>query len=112
MIHHITAKDNVVDGKVVNPLMIKHGVVAAMRIFDLSGWVDPATHLNLNFPKHLVRTVIVADRLEINGTIIREGERYSVASIERTCYQQYGPVDEEERQNQLKKAVHRNEQHQ
>jgi hypothetical protein len=112
MIHHITAEDNVIDGKVVNPLMIKHGIVTAMRISDLSGWVDPATHLNLDFPKHLVRTVIVADRLEINGAILREGERYAMALIDRTSYQQYGPVDEEERQNQLKSAVHRNEQYQ
>jgi hypothetical protein len=112
MIHHITARDNVVDGRVVDPSKIKHGIVTAMKISDLSGWVDPTTHLNLNFPKHLVRAVIVADRLEINGAIIREGEMYAMALIDRTSYQQYGPVDEEERQNQLKSAVHRNEQYQ
>jgi hypothetical protein len=107
MIHHITAKDNVIDGKVVDPSMVKHGIVTGMKISDLSGWVDPTTHLNLNFPKHLMRIVIVADRLEMNGSILREGERYSMASIESTGYRQYGPVDEEERQLQLRKAVHR-----
>ena len=34
MIHHITARDNVIDGKVVDPSMVKHGIVTAMKISE------------------------------------------------------------------------------
>ena len=105
MIYHITTEDNVVAGKVVDPLKIKHGAVTAMRVSGLSGWIDPLTHLNLDFPKHMVRTVIVAERLEMDGRILSEGEKFSVVLVERKSYKHYGMVDEEERLNQFKKAV-------
>jgi DNA topoisomerase VI subunit A len=110
MIYHITTEDNVNEGKVVNPLLIKHGVVTAMRISGLSGWVDPSTHLNLDFPKHIVRMVIVADRLEMDGRIMSEGEKFSVVLVEGKSYRHYGMVDEDERLSQFKKAVHKDDQ--
>ena len=105
MIYHITTEDNVVAGKVVDPLKIRHGVVTAMRVSGLSGWIDPLTHLNLDFPKHMVRTVIVADRLEMDGRILSEGEKFSVVLVERKSYRHYGMVDEDERRSQFKKAT-------
>lgn len=106
MIRHITAIDNVKDGTVVNPLKTKHGVVKALKISDLSGWIDPVTHLNSHFFSHLINIVYVAEKLEIGAKMVMDGDKFMYAFVDPSTYGHYGEVDVVERSSQMKNAVH------
>ena len=106
MIRHITAIDNVKDSRVIDPQKIKHGVVTALKISDLSGWIDPVTHLNLNFFSHLISAVFVAEKLEKGARMIMNGDKFMRASINPNAYGHYGNVDVEERALQMRNNIH------
>lgn len=107
MIRHITAVSNIKDGEVIDPKQVKHGDVTALKISNLSGWVDPQTHLNLDFPKHIMREVVIAENLDIGGKILLENERFMTALVNPLSYGHFGFVDEAERSEQLKVAFHK-----
>ena len=107
MIRHFTSIDNVKNGKVIDPFKIKHGAVTALKISDLSGWVDPQTHLNMDFPKHLIRVVNVAEELTIGSKVVLENERFMLAFVASRMYRRFGAVNEVERMEQLKEIYHR-----
>ena len=107
MIRHLTALSNVNNGQVVDPLKIKHGVITALKISQLSGWIDPPTHLNIDFPEHLVKVVNVAEDLSIGSKIVLESERFMSAYVDPRKYSHLGVVDEIDRMEQLKEIYHR-----
>jgi hypothetical protein len=91
-IHHVTALDNVVNGKIVDPKKTKHGVITARKVSDLSGWIDPVTHLNLDFSEHIMRYAIVAEKLEMGSSILFDGDNYLVARVDPSTLSHYGQV--------------------
>ncbi|MDD1674601.1 MAG: hypothetical protein LUQ13_03050 [Methanomicrobiales archaeon] len=93
MIRHITGSRNVREGLVLDPRWIKHGVITAGKISDLSGWADPATHFNLDFPAPPVDRVVVAETLAIGGRISTGNGRFVFAGVDPRSYQHLGPVD-------------------
>ena len=106
MIRHITSLDNVKNGKVVDALKIKHATVVALKINELSGWVDPATHLNLDFFSHIIKNVVVAEKLEkMANIVLNPNGTFFAAYVDRSSYSHYGLVDVYERMEQFKKAV-------
>lgn len=104
MIRHITSLSNTENGKVIDPLKTKHGIVTALEISELSGWIDEATHLNLDFPEHLMRTVYIAEKLEIGGRIILKGDKFNFALVNQKDYKHYGKINLYERLEQFRNA--------
>ena len=92
MIQHITSIDNIRNGRVYDPTMVKHGVITANRITDLSWWIDPSTHLNLDLPGDLMDLVFVATRLEKGARILEDGDRFVIAPVDSGAYRRYGKV--------------------
>ena len=105
MIRHYTLISNVKNGEVIDPKKVKHGEITALKISNLSGWIDPQTHLNLDFPKHLMREVYIAENLELNGKIITKDERLMSVLVSPKAYKHLGFVDEAERNEQLREAI-------
>ena len=105
MIRHFTLISNVKNGEVLDPEKVKHGEVAALKISNLSGWIDQQTHLNLNFPKHLMREVYIAEKLEIGSKVVLEDERLMTAFVNPLAYKHFGFVNEAERAEQLREAI-------
>jgi hypothetical protein len=93
------------NGEVIDPQKIKHGEITALKISNLSGWIDPQTHLNLDFPKHLIREVYIAEHLELNSKIITKDERLMSALVSPQAFKHLGFVDEAERAEQLREAI-------
>ena len=106
LIKHITAIDNVKDNKVIDPQKIKHDVVTALKISDLSDWIDPVTHLNLNFFSHLTSVVFVAEKLEKGARMIMDGDKFMQVSINPNAYGHYGDVDVVGRALKMRKNIH------
>jgi hypothetical protein len=96
------------NGEVIDPEKVKHGEITALKISNLSGWIDPQTHLNLDFPKHLIREVYIAENLELNSKIITKDEKLMVALMNPQAYKHLGFVDEAERTEQLREAIQKN----
>ena len=94
------------NGEVIDPQKVKHGEITALKISNLSGWIDPQTHLNLDFPKHLVKIVDIAENLDIGGKVVLDGERFLTAHVNPSSYKHFGFVDEAERTEQLRIAIH------
>ena len=105
MIRHFTYLSNIENGAVIDPKKIKHGEVTALKISNLSGWVDQQTHLNLDFPKHLMREVNIAEKLDIGSQVLLKDERFMTALVSPLVYKHFGFVDETERAEQLKEAI-------
>ena len=93
------------NGEVIDPQKVKHGEITALQISNLSGWIDPQTHLNLDFPKHLMREVYIAENLELNSKIMTKDERLMVTIVNPQAYKHLGFVDEAERTEQLREVV-------
>ncbi len=93
------------DKEVIDPKKVKHGEVTALKISNLSGWIDPQTHLNLDFPKHIMREVYVAEGLNVGSKVMLKDERFMTALVSPLAYKHYGFVDETERAEQLKEAI-------
>jgi hypothetical protein len=93
MIKHITSIDNIRNGMVYDPTMVKHGVVTEKRISDLSWWIDPETHLNLDLPAHLLDLVFVATRLEKGAKILANSDGFVIAPVGSGAYHRYGKVE-------------------
>jgi hypothetical protein len=92
MILHLTSIDNIIGGRVNDPTQVKHGVISGKRISDLSWWIDPVTHLNLDLPTHLMEQVFVVSRLEKGARILGDGDRFMYAPVEPVAYRHLGKV--------------------
>jgi hypothetical protein len=107
MILHITSVDNIIDGKVSDPARVKHGIVTGKRVSDLSWWIDPATHLNLDLPTQLLGEVFVVSRLEKGSRVLADGKSFIFAAIDHGAYRHLGKVDVAERRRvSLKPSIH------
>jgi hypothetical protein len=107
MILHITSIDNIADGMVNDPARVKHGIVTGKRVTDLSWWIDPATHLNLDLPTHLMNEVFVVSRLEKGAKVLADGNRFMYAPVDRDAYRHFGKVDVTGRRRvSLKPSIH------
>lgn len=107
MIRHITAADNVYEGRLLDPSKTRHGIITAMKISDLSGWVDRSTHLNLDFPDHRLQIAVVAESLEIGSQVLDNGGRITHAIVDPSAFQHYGFIDIARRSDLLRKALER-----
>ena len=108
MIRHLTSNNNVNNGEVIDPFKIKHGIVTALKISQLSGWVEPQTHLNIDFPRHLMKEVYVAESLSVGSRIILNNGRFMTAFVNNKDYQHFGAVNELEKVERLKQRYRQN----
>ena len=107
MILHITSIDNIMDGIVHDPERVKHGIVTGKRVTDLSWWINPTTHLNLDMPTQLLNEVFVVSRLEKGARVLADGNRLMYAPVDPAAYRHFGKVDVAERRRvTLRPAIH------
>ena len=105
-IRHIVAIDNVdAQGYVIDPLLVRHGIVLAGQIGDLAGPIDPQTHLNRDFLEHRLEECLVAERLERGAALLRDGDRFRIGLVRSSAYTSLGPVDVNRRRADWQRAV-------
>lgn len=90
---------------VIDPTKIKHVTIKAGTIESVSGFIDPMTHLNLDYPDHKVTDCTVAEKLEV-GAKIKFGDRgLAFAKVSRSSYDHFGKVDYTQRLTDMVDAV-------
>ena len=111
MIRHCVEESNVdADMNVIDPTKIKHVTVAAGRIVLISGLIDPASHLNLDFPDHRATMCIIAERFEVGAKVKMDSDGLIFATVPRSLYEHYGYLDYTQRLVDMITAVKTNQQ--
>ena len=93
-IRHCVEKSNVEKSLIIiNPLKIRHAIIISGKISSLSGLIDPKSHLNLDYPLHLVKNCIITEKFELGSTIEISNGGFIFAQIHPNSYQHYGKYD-------------------
>lgn len=111
MIRHCVEESNV-DGdmSVIDPTKIRHVTVAGGRIALISGLIDPASHLNLDFPDHRATICIIAETFEVGAKVKLDSEGLVFATVPRSLYGHYGYLDYTQRLVDMIKAINKTNQ--
>lgn len=109
MIRHCVEESNVdSDMNVVDP-KIRHVTVAGGRIELMSGLIDPASHLNLDFPDHRATICIIAERFEVGAKVKMDSDGLVFATVPRSLYGHYGYLDYTQRLVDMITAIKTNQ---
>lgn len=93
-IRHCTEKCNVDESlMIIDPLQIRHVIVKFGKLSLISGLIDPKSHLNLDYPYHLVKQCIIAERFEVGSKVEISDSRFMFADLNPDNYQHYGKYD-------------------
>ncbi len=93
-IRHVVEASNVDDkGYVLDSSEVKHGAVRAGKIWSLSGFIDPRTHLNLDFVDHRVTGCIIASRFIKHAPVEIKQDGFVFAHVKEESCKHLGFVD-------------------
>lgn len=93
-IRHLVAADNIDDaGFVIDPGLVRHGVIVGGRVADLAGPIEPETHLNLDFTLHRLDECLIVERLERDAAVLWADQQFRRAAIHPNAYRRRGPVN-------------------
>ena len=110
MIRHCVEESNVdSDMNVVDPTKIRHVTVAGGRIALLSGLIDPASHLNVDFADHRATICIIAERFEVGAKVKMDSDGLVFATVPRSLYGHYGYLDYTQRLVDMITAIKTNQ---
>lgn len=110
MIRHCVEESNVDrDMTVVDPTKIRHVTVAGGRIALISGLIDPASHLNLDFADHRATICIIAERFEVGAKVKMDSDGLVFATVPRSLYGHYGYLDYTQRLVDMITAIKTNQ---
>ena len=110
MIRHCVEESNVdSDMNVVDPTKIRHVTVAGGRIALISGLIDPASHLNVDFADHRATICIIAERFEVGAKVKMDSDGLVFATVPRSLYGHYGYLDYTQRLVDMINAVKTNQ---
>ena len=106
LVRHCVEESNVDENLIViDPTKIRHGIVLAGRLQSMSGLIDPASHLNLDYPDHKITNCVIVEKFE-NGAKVRLGDRGLIfAIVDRSSFDHYGFVDYTQRLSDMIKGV-------
>jgi hypothetical protein len=94
VIRHCVEESNVDENLLVtDPTKVRHVVISAGRIESMSGLIDPASHLNLDYPDHKVITCVIAEKFEIKAKVKFSDQGLVFAMVDKSALGHYGNVD-------------------
>src|SRR5919112_5841810 len=94
-IRHCVEKSNVETTSLIimDPSQIRHAVIKSGKISSLSGLIDPKSHLNLDYPPHLVKDCIIAEKFEVGSNVEISDGGFIFAQISPGSYKHFGKYD-------------------
>jgi hypothetical protein len=106
LVRHCVEASNVDENSlIVDPLKIRHVTVKARKIDDMSSFIDPATHLNLDFAIHKIDLCIISEKLEKGAKVRFSDQGFLFAVVPKTAFRHFGSVDYTKRLLDMKDAV-------
>lgn len=92
----------------IDPTRIKHVVLSGGKIYSMSGLIDPASHLNVDYSLHKVTKCVIAEKFEIGSTVKIEDNGLVFALVGQSSYGHYGNVDYTQRLSDMIEKVKEN----
>jgi hypothetical protein len=71
----------------------------------VSSFIDPLTHLNLDYPDHKAALCVIAERLEKGGKVMYGDQGLTMAKVGESAYSHLGQVDYTKRLLDMRNAV-------
>lgn len=110
MIRHCVEESNVdSDMNVIDSTRIRHVTVAGGRVTLISGLIDLASHLNLDFPDHRATICIIAEAFEVGARVKMDSDGLLFATVPRSSYGHHGHFDYTQRLVDMIKAIKANQ---
>lgn len=93
-IRHCVEENNVDDNLIVkDPKKIRHVIVQGGKIKQMSGFIDPKSHLNLDYSLHLITKCVITKKFEIGSELIFTNSGFVFAMVTKLHFEHYGSVD-------------------
>ena len=93
-IRHCIEKSNINESLlIVDPIQIRHVIIKSGKLSSISGSIDPKSHLNLDYPYHLVKKCVIAEKFEIGSKVEMAEGGFVFAEMDPSNYQHYGKYD-------------------
>lgn len=93
-IRHCVEKDNVNEQMIIkDPTKIRHVVIFGGKIKSMSGFIDPASHLNIDYPLHKVTKCVIAKKFELGSDILFSNNGFIFALVMSSHFDNYGYLD-------------------
>jgi hypothetical protein len=109
IIRHCVEESNIDENYfVIDPTRIKHVVLSGGKIYSMSGLIDPASHLNVDYSLHKVTKCVIAEKFEIGSTVKIEDNGLVFALVGQSSYGHYGNVDYTQRLSDMIEKVKEN----
>jgi len=81
-IRHCVEQNNVDENlHIIDPTKIRHVIIKAGKIDQMSGLIDPKSHLNLDFPNHRVTNCVIAESFTIGAKIRKSDNGWLFATV-------------------------------
>jgi len=94
LIRHCVEEGNIDENYLVtDPTRIRHVIVSGGKIHSMSGFIDPASHLNVDYSLHRVTKCVIAEKFEIGSQVKIEDNGLVFALVGPSSYGHYGSVD-------------------
>jgi len=94
IIRHCVEETNIDENYlVIDPTRVKHVIVSGGKIHSMAGFIDPVSHLNLDYSLHKVTKCIIAEKFEIGAQIKLEDNGLVFALVGQSSYGHFGKVD-------------------
>ncbi len=106
IVRHCVERSNVDDnGIILDATKIRHVTLKGGRIESLSGLIDPASHLNIDYRDHKVTLCVIAEKFFVGAQIRFSGDGLAFATVHPSAYAHYGYVDYTQRLADMIEAV-------
>lgn len=106
VIRHCVEESNVDEnGQVLDPVKVRHVTIRGGKVESLSGIIDPASHLNLDYPDHKVTVCVIAEKFSVGANIRFSEQMLLFATVSRSSYTHYGSIDYTQRLSEMIDAV-------
>lgn len=93
-IRHCVEEDNVNEQMIIkDPTKIRHVVISGGKITSMSGFIDPASHLNIDYPSHKVTKCVIAKKFELGSDILFDNNGFMFALVMSSHFDNYGYLD-------------------
>lgn len=76
-----------------DPTKIRHIVISGGKIKSMSGFIDPASHLNIDYPLHKVTKCVIAKKFELGSDILFGNNGFMFALVMSSHFDNYGYLD-------------------
>jgi hypothetical protein len=93
-IRHCVEENNVDENMIVkDPTKIRHVVIFRGKIESMSGFIDPASHLNINYHLHKVTKCVIVKKFEIGSDILFHPDGFIFALVISAHFDNHGYPD-------------------